>query len=296
MSRSRSGWSSAATTSDREAGSSSSNRASQGVELVAVAPTVLLPELTPYLESGQLRALLATPRDGAAYRESVAPTPSARSAARPRWRCSSGCSLRWPCSASRSSRVSATRSDPLVGVSRRERPLRRRADRPACDVGRRAGHARRARWHARRAALLRVVAAPPGRVGDGLPRPPCHHRGHRAPARRAARRRSGRAAGAGGRPWPRRRHGGHALAPAHLRSRAAVDRHRGAGCIRARRRHRRNPPPAARGRRRPDGTRPGRDRGECGRGRRDRASSSSGFSTGRRAAASSVPPRPVGAG
>ena len=45
------------------------------VEIVAVAPTVLLPELTPYLESGQLRALLATPRDGAAYRESVAPTP-----------------------------------------------------------------------------------------------------------------------------------------------------------------------------------------------------------------------------
>jgi hypothetical protein len=45
-----------------------------GVELIAVAPAVLLPELTPYLESGQLRALLATPRDGAAYREAVAPT------------------------------------------------------------------------------------------------------------------------------------------------------------------------------------------------------------------------------
>ena len=44
----------------------------EGLELIAVAPSVLLPELTPYLESGQLRALLATPRDGAAYRESAA--------------------------------------------------------------------------------------------------------------------------------------------------------------------------------------------------------------------------------
>jgi len=43
------------------------------VALVAVAPSVLLPELTPYLESGQLRALLATPRDGAAYRASASP-------------------------------------------------------------------------------------------------------------------------------------------------------------------------------------------------------------------------------
>jgi hypothetical protein len=42
-----------------------------GVELVAVAPSVLLPELRPYLESGQLRALLSTPREGAAYRESA---------------------------------------------------------------------------------------------------------------------------------------------------------------------------------------------------------------------------------
>lgn len=39
--------------------------------LVAVAPTVLLPELQPYLASGQIDALLATPRDGAAYRESL---------------------------------------------------------------------------------------------------------------------------------------------------------------------------------------------------------------------------------
>lgn len=44
-----------------------------GLALVAVAPSVLLPELRPYLESGQLRALLATPRDGAAYRESAEP-------------------------------------------------------------------------------------------------------------------------------------------------------------------------------------------------------------------------------
>jgi hypothetical protein len=42
-----------------------------GVELIAVAPSVLLPELLPLLESGQLRAMLATPRDGAAYRDSV---------------------------------------------------------------------------------------------------------------------------------------------------------------------------------------------------------------------------------
>jgi hypothetical protein len=46
----------------------------EGLDLVAVAPSVLLPELTPYLESGQLRALLATPRDGAAYRESAGPS------------------------------------------------------------------------------------------------------------------------------------------------------------------------------------------------------------------------------
>ena len=45
----------------------------EGLELVAVAPTVLLPELRPYLASGQLRALLATPRDGAAYAATVAP-------------------------------------------------------------------------------------------------------------------------------------------------------------------------------------------------------------------------------
>lgn len=41
------------------------------IPLVALAPSVLLPELRPYLASGQLAALLATPRDGAAYRASL---------------------------------------------------------------------------------------------------------------------------------------------------------------------------------------------------------------------------------
>lgn len=39
--------------------------------IIGLAPTVLLPELQPYLASGQLAALIATPRDGAAYRASV---------------------------------------------------------------------------------------------------------------------------------------------------------------------------------------------------------------------------------
>ena len=39
-----------------------------GLPILAIAPTVLLPELAPYLASGQLAALLGTPRDGAAYR------------------------------------------------------------------------------------------------------------------------------------------------------------------------------------------------------------------------------------
>lgn len=38
---------------------------------LAITPTVLLPEIQPYLASGQLDAALATPRDGAAYREAV---------------------------------------------------------------------------------------------------------------------------------------------------------------------------------------------------------------------------------
>jgi hypothetical protein len=38
------------------------------VPIAAIAPSVLLPELQPYVASGQLTALVATPRDGAAYR------------------------------------------------------------------------------------------------------------------------------------------------------------------------------------------------------------------------------------
>jgi hypothetical protein len=40
--------------------------------VVAVVPTVTQPELAPYLRTGQLAALLATVRDGAAYTELVA--------------------------------------------------------------------------------------------------------------------------------------------------------------------------------------------------------------------------------
>lgn len=36
--------------------------------LLAIAPTILLPELQPLLATGQIDALLGTPRDGAAYR------------------------------------------------------------------------------------------------------------------------------------------------------------------------------------------------------------------------------------
>jgi hypothetical protein len=39
-----------------------------GMPIVAVAPTVMLPELEPYRASGQLAALIGTPRDGATYR------------------------------------------------------------------------------------------------------------------------------------------------------------------------------------------------------------------------------------
>jgi hypothetical protein len=39
--------------------------------VLAITPTVLLPEIQPYLDSGQLDAALTTPRDGAAYREAV---------------------------------------------------------------------------------------------------------------------------------------------------------------------------------------------------------------------------------
>ncbi len=39
--------------------------------IIGVTPTVLLPEVQPYLASGQLTALIGTPRDGAAYREAA---------------------------------------------------------------------------------------------------------------------------------------------------------------------------------------------------------------------------------
>jgi hypothetical protein len=39
--------------------------------VLAITPTVLLPEIQPYLDSGQLDAALTTPREGAAYRAAV---------------------------------------------------------------------------------------------------------------------------------------------------------------------------------------------------------------------------------
>ena len=94
----------------------------EGLELVAVAPTVLLPELTPYLESGQLRALLATPRDGAAYRESVAPHRARRpiDGPRPAGGARSGCSSR-----------SAVLGHALVVAARRARSDSSRGREPA---------------------------------------------------------------------------------------------------------------------------------------------------------------------
>jgi hypothetical protein len=41
------------------------------VPVLAIAPTIGLPELRPYLDTGQLAALVATPRDGAAYRQAA---------------------------------------------------------------------------------------------------------------------------------------------------------------------------------------------------------------------------------
>lgn len=41
------------------------------LRVLAIAPTVLLPEIQPYVASGQLDAVLGTPRDGATYRGSV---------------------------------------------------------------------------------------------------------------------------------------------------------------------------------------------------------------------------------
>jgi hypothetical protein len=50
---------------------------------IAVAPTILLPELVPYVESGQLDALIATPIDGASYRAAVDPEGQGGGADRP---------------------------------------------------------------------------------------------------------------------------------------------------------------------------------------------------------------------
>ena len=41
------------------------------IPFVAVTPTVLLPEVQPYVSGGQLAALIGTPRDGAAYRDGL---------------------------------------------------------------------------------------------------------------------------------------------------------------------------------------------------------------------------------
>lgn len=46
-------------------------RIGEEIPFVAVTPTVLLPEVQPYLGGGQLAASLSTPRDGAAYRETL---------------------------------------------------------------------------------------------------------------------------------------------------------------------------------------------------------------------------------
>ena len=42
-----------------------------GIPLLAITPAVLLPEVQPYVDSGQLDAALITPRDGAAFRASL---------------------------------------------------------------------------------------------------------------------------------------------------------------------------------------------------------------------------------
>lgn len=50
----------------------------RSLPVLAITPTVLLPEIQPYLDSGQLEAALSTPRDGAAYREAVTLAPMER--------------------------------------------------------------------------------------------------------------------------------------------------------------------------------------------------------------------------
>jgi len=42
------------------------------LRIAAIVPSVLLPEVQPYVEGGQLSALIATPRDGATYRAAAA--------------------------------------------------------------------------------------------------------------------------------------------------------------------------------------------------------------------------------
>jgi hypothetical protein len=42
-----------------------------GLPIAAVVPASLLPDVQPYVEGGQLTALIATPRDGATYREAA---------------------------------------------------------------------------------------------------------------------------------------------------------------------------------------------------------------------------------
>ncbi|MEP7081650.1 MAG: hypothetical protein ABI841_01595 [Chloroflexota bacterium] len=50
---------------------------------VAIAPTILLPELVPYVESGQIDALIATPMAGASYRAAADPGGEGAGADRP---------------------------------------------------------------------------------------------------------------------------------------------------------------------------------------------------------------------
>lgn len=50
----------------------------RSLPVLAITPTVLLPEIQPYVDSGQLDAALSTPRDGAAYREAVTLAPMER--------------------------------------------------------------------------------------------------------------------------------------------------------------------------------------------------------------------------
>jgi hypothetical protein len=45
----------------------------ESVPIAGISPTMLLPEVAPYVESGQLVASVANPRDGAALREAIDP-------------------------------------------------------------------------------------------------------------------------------------------------------------------------------------------------------------------------------